>query len=118
MEPHAQYLLGKLSEEAALSTEWCGIEATRMITTHGNLLGIRDGAGMNCYHISKRYSNRTACQTHSDTQIQSETFTPVYYERVGTQPVTFNANVHGSSGPVSVSYPNYYWPQTGKPCFT
>lgn len=30
------------------------------------------------------------------------------------QPVTFIANAHGWTGPVSVSYPNYYWPQSGK----
>lgn len=114
MEPHVRYLLEKPWAEVASSTEWCGIEATRMITTPGNLSAIRDGAGMTCYHFSKRYPTYTAYQTHIDIQIQSETFTPVYYQGVGTQPVTFNPNAHGSTGPVSVSYPNYYWPQTGK----
>ncbi|ERF75652.1 hypothetical protein EPUS_08805 [Endocarpon pusillum Z07020] len=43
---------------------------------------------------------------------KSETFTPIFYEGVAQQPVTFVPDVHGRDGPVSVSYPNYYWPQT------
>lgn len=47
---------------------------------------------------------------------QSESFTPIYYENATKQPVTFVPEMHGSAGPVSVSYPNYYWPQSGMFC--
>lgn len=42
---------------------------------------------------------------------KSETYTPRYYD-VHEQPVTFNPAMHGTVGPVQVSYPAYYWPQT------
>lgn len=51
---------------------------------------------------------------------KSETYTPVYYVTVaedqgqGQQPVVFNPSVHGFSGPVNVSYPEYYWPQSSE----
>lgn len=44
---------------------------------------------------------------------KSETYTPRAYADVNRQPVTFDPAVHGSSGPVQVSYPAFYWPQTG-----
>ncbi|KAK6384755.1 hypothetical protein LTS17_002318 [Exophiala oligosperma] len=43
---------------------------------------------------------------------KSETYTPRAYADVNRQPVTFDPAVHGSSGPVQVSYPAFYWPQT------
>jgi len=43
---------------------------------------------------------------------KSETYTPKNYSGAEVQPELQNPNVHGSSGPVQVSYPNYYWPQT------
>ncbi|OQU99029.1 hypothetical protein CLAIMM_04732 [Cladophialophora immunda] len=43
---------------------------------------------------------------------KSETYTPRYYDGVQNQPVTFVEAMHGSSGPVNVSYPQYFWPQT------
>ncbi len=46
--------------------------------------------------------------------LKSETFTPIFYTDLAKQPVTFVADVHGRDGPVSVSYPNYYWPQSGE----
>jgi choline dehydrogenase-like flavoprotein len=45
---------------------------------------------------------------------KSETYTPrTYYGNFQQQPVSFDPAVHGFSGPVCVSYPEYYWPQTG-----
>ena len=49
---------------------------------------------------------------------QSETFTPRYYEGRENQPVHFHANAHGFSGPVQVSYSQYYWNQSGESSFT
>ncbi|KEF61550.1 uncharacterized protein A1O9_03117 [Exophiala aquamarina CBS 119918] len=43
---------------------------------------------------------------------KSETYTPKDYEGAEVQPVLQNSAVHGRNGPVQVSYPNYYWPQT------
>ncbi|KIV85530.1 hypothetical protein PV11_01215 [Exophiala sideris] len=43
---------------------------------------------------------------------KSETYTPKNYSGAEVQPELQNPNVHGTSGPVQVSYPNYYWPQT------
>jgi choline dehydrogenase-like flavoprotein len=45
---------------------------------------------------------------------QSETYTQKTYPTEAVQPVTPDPSVHGFSGPVQVSYPNYYWPQSGK----
>lgn len=45
---------------------------------------------------------------------QSETYTRKTYPTEAVQPVTPDPSVHGFSGPVQVSYPNYYWPQSGK----
>ena len=46
--------------------------------------------------------------------VKSETYTPRYYDGIQNQPVTCNESVHGTSGPVNVSYPQYFWPQTSK----
>lgn len=43
---------------------------------------------------------------------QSETYTPKDYSGAAVQPELQNPSVHGDSGPVQISYPNYYWPQT------
>ncbi|KIW57282.1 hypothetical protein, variant [Exophiala xenobiotica] len=43
---------------------------------------------------------------------KSETYTPKNYSGAEVQPELQNPNVHGDTGPVQVSYPNYYWPQT------
>lgn len=46
---------------------------------------------------------------------RTETFTPKYYDNIyGPQPVDPNESIHGYDGPVQVSYPNYYWPQTSE----
>jgi hypothetical protein len=45
---------------------------------------------------------------------QSETYTRKEYPSEAVQPVTPDPSVHGFNGPVQVSYPNYYWPQSGK----
>jgi choline dehydrogenase-like flavoprotein len=44
---------------------------------------------------------------------RSETYTPRTYSNLTYQPASFDAAIHGSSGPVQVSYPAYCWPQTG-----
>ncbi|OAP65734.1 hypothetical protein AYL99_01706 [Fonsecaea erecta] len=48
---------------------------------------------------------------------RSETYSPRYYPGVaippsGGQPVTFDEAVQGFDGPVNVSFPQYFWPQT------
>ncbi|KAL2429009.1 Dehydrogenase xptC [Exophiala dermatitidis] len=43
---------------------------------------------------------------------KSETYTPKNYDGAEVQPELQNPSVHGNSGPLQVSYPNYYWPQT------
>lgn len=43
--------------------------------------------------------------------MQSETYTPKSYEGAEVQPVLQNSAIHGRTGPVQVSYPNFYWPQ-------
>lgn len=48
-------------------------------------------------------------------QPQSETYTPVYSEQIASEySINYNPAVHGTSGPVNVSYPKYFYPQTGK----
>jgi hypothetical protein len=115
MALHGHCLWEELLVEAASSTGWSGIVVTRMITTPGNHLGTLTGLGQICYHISRRQAkNSLPRRIYTDFSIQSETFTPIYYEGVANQPVTFIAGGHGWAGPVSVSYPNYYWPQSGE----
>ncbi len=47
-------------------------------------------------------------------RLQSETYTPIYYEGLDQQPVDYVAAVHGFDGPIQVSYPEYYWNQSSK----
>ena len=55
--------------------------------------------------IRQRLSNRT----------QSETYTPVYSEDIARlYSINYNPAVHGTSGPVQVSYPKYFYPQSSK----
>ncbi|KAL9126620.1 MAG: hypothetical protein Q9217_004358 [Psora testacea] len=45
---------------------------------------------------------------------KSETYTPVYTEEVAREySINYNPAVHGSTGPVQVSYPKYFYPQSG-----
>ncbi|MCJ1405765.1 hypothetical protein MMC11_008995 [Xylographa trunciseda] len=45
--------------------------------------------------------------------IKSETYTPVYSELVAEEySINYNPAVHGFSGPVQVSYPKYFYPQS------
>ena len=49
---------------------------------------------------------------HKD--IQSETYTPVYSADIAREySINYNPAVHGTSGPVQVSYPRYFYPQSG-----
>jgi choline dehydrogenase-like flavoprotein len=45
---------------------------------------------------------------------RSETYTPRTYSNLTYQPPSFDPAIHGSSGPVQVSYPAYCWPQTSR----
>lgn len=48
-------------------------------------------------------------------RFQSETYTPVYSEEIANEySINYNPAVHGTSGPVNVSYPKYFYPQSGK----
>ncbi|MCJ1266734.1 hypothetical protein MMC22_006619 [Lobaria immixta] len=45
--------------------------------------------------------------------IKSETYTPVYSEEIARQySINYDPKVHGTSGPVQVSYPKYFYPQS------
>ncbi|MCJ1293077.1 hypothetical protein MMC34_004630 [Xylographa carneopallida] len=45
--------------------------------------------------------------------MKSETYTPVYSEQVAAEySINYNPAVHGLSGPVQVSYPKYFYPQS------
>ncbi|MCJ1435604.1 hypothetical protein MMC27_004978 [Xylographa pallens] len=47
--------------------------------------------------------------------MKSETYTPVYSEQVAAEySINYNPAVHGFSGPVQVSYPKYFYPQSGE----
>ena len=49
------------------------------------------------------------------TNPKSETYTPVYSEDIAREySINYNPAVHGTSGPVQVSYPKYFYPQSGK----
>jgi choline dehydrogenase len=49
--------------------------------------------------------------------MKSETYTPRVYDGLKDQPIKPISSVHGSHGPVNVSYPDYFWPQLSKcPC--
>lgn len=51
---------------------------------------------------------------HNLTFLQSETYTPVYSEEIARQySINYDPAVHGISGPVQVSYPKYFYPQSG-----
>lgn len=43
--------------------------------------------------------------------MQSETYTPKVYPDSEVEPRLQNASAHGTTGPIHVSYPNFYWPQ-------
>ncbi|KKY27482.1 putative choline dehydrogenase [Phaeomoniella chlamydospora] len=44
--------------------------------------------------------------------MKSENYTPYHFDSVPLPfQDTFNPSIHGSSGPIHVSYPRYYWPQ-------
>ena len=50
--------------------------------------------------------------------LQSETYTPVYSETIAHEySINYNAAVHGRDGPVQVSYPKYFYPQSGESSF-
>ncbi|MCJ1456766.1 hypothetical protein MMC28_007131 [Mycoblastus sanguinarius] len=45
--------------------------------------------------------------------MKSETYTPVYSEEIAHEySINYNPAVHGTSGPVQVSYPRYFYPQS------
>ncbi|KAL8897572.1 MAG: hypothetical protein Q9207_007153 [Kuettlingeria erythrocarpa] len=45
--------------------------------------------------------------------IKSETYTPVYSSDIAREySINYNPSVHGFSGPVQVSYPRYFYPQS------
>ncbi|SLM34007.1 Glucose-methanol-choline oxidoreductase, N-terminal [Lasallia pustulata] len=45
--------------------------------------------------------------------MKSETYTPVYSEEIADEySIHYNPAVHGTSGPVNVSYPNFFYPQS------
>ncbi|KAK4690917.1 hypothetical protein P7C71_g5976, partial [Lecanoromycetidae sp. Uapishka_2] len=45
--------------------------------------------------------------------MKSETYTPVYSEEIAQEySINYNPSVHGTSGPVQVSYPKYFYPQS------
>lgn len=46
---------------------------------------------------------------------QSETFTPVHSRDIARRySINYNPAVHGKSGPVQVSYPKYFYPQSSR----
>ena len=45
--------------------------------------------------------------------VKSETYTPVYSEEIARQySINYDPAVHGTSGPVQVSYPKFFYPQS------
>ncbi|KAL8870414.1 MAG: hypothetical protein Q9174_003539 [Haloplaca sp. 1 TL-2023] len=45
--------------------------------------------------------------------IKSETYTPVYSAEIAREySINYNPDVHGTSGPVQVSYPRFFYPQS------
>jgi choline dehydrogenase len=44
--------------------------------------------------------------------MKSETYSPRTYPGVKDQPISPNPSVHGQYGPVNISYPQYFWPQS------
>lgn len=58
--------------------------------------------------------NRSATRARSLTDlIQSETFTPYYSDAIATlDGIGYNEDVHGTTGPVNVSFPKYTYSQT------
>ena len=55
----------------------------------------------------------TLCALCADI-LQSETFTPVASAEDARQySINFDPDVHGTEGPVQVSYPRYIYPQSG-----
>ena len=48
---------------------------------------------------------------------KSETYTPVYSSEIAEEYfINYNPDVHGYSGPVQVSYPKYFYPQSSRFC--
>lgn len=54
-------------------------------------------------------------ENHCSRLLQSETYTPVYSEAVAQEySINYNPAVHGKNGPVQVSYPKYFYPQSSE----
>ena len=50
----------------------------------------------------------------ADWTVQSETYTPVPSEDIAREySINYTPDAHGSDGPVQVSYPRYFYPQSG-----
>ena len=53
----------------------------------------------------------------ADRTVQSETYTPVPSEDIAREySINYTPDAHGSDGPVQVSYPRYFYPQSGEEC--
>jgi len=70
--------------------------------------------GMLPYFMKASHYLKT-CFLQLTAESQSETYTPVYSEAVAEEySIHFNPAVHGTSGPVQVSYPKYFYPQSSE----
>ena len=92
-----------------------GGEETTMM--HGKRWATRAGDGKDCCLISSRYDAAELCTVTLIGRLkrkQSETYTPVSPEIARRYSINYDPAVHGRSGPVQVSYPNYFYPQSSK----
>ena len=86
-----------------------------MIMISGRLWVILDGVGKGCFPTLSRYDVFVTANTRCLTSSKSETYTPVYSEDIAHEySINYNPAVHGTSGPVQVSYPKYFYPQSGR----
>lgn len=116
MEPLGPCLKARPLVEEVSSTPCAGIGAEPMTMTRGSRLGTQDGDGKACCHTSERSSIQyPISMAQADRPIQSETYTPVPSEEIAREySINYTPGAHGSDGPVQVSYPRYFYPQSGE----
>ena len=91
-----------------------------MTTIPGKLSATQAGDGTVYSHTSRRSKGsrsilnaRLSSLTDKGSIGQSETYTPVYSDDIARQyEINHDPGVHGTDGPVQVSYPKYFYNQS------
>lgn len=87
-----------------------------MTTMLGLISVILGGTGKGCCHTSSKWVLlQSKLFVPCLIVFQSETYTPIYSADIAREySINYNPAVHGRTGPVQVSYPKYFYPQSSK----